>query len=189
MSALIQDSPFAFHRGRQRRAKAQLPLELARPHYQQIPRCSQIPARPTTRAAPQQFRPRIVRHHHEQIVVAVRPRIASRHRAEQVDSLGPISLGQPPHHLVQRRIVGSENRGLDQPGPGMTPALAEGILALDFPKGDAARIDELNVRANEGQLTCDEQAELEAYINVGDLLACWQSKARQAVQPGIARKS
>ena len=134
MSALIQDSPFAFHRGRQRRAKAQLPLELARPHYQQIPRCSQIPARPITRAASQQFRPRIVRHHHEQIVVAVRPRIASRHRAEQVDSLGPISLGQPPHHLVQRRIVGSENRGLDQPGPGMTPALAEGILALDFPK-------------------------------------------------------
>jgi hypothetical protein len=35
----------------------------------------------------------------------------------------------------------------------MTPALAEGILALDFPKDDAVRIEELNVRANEGQLT------------------------------------
>jgi hypothetical protein len=65
----------------------------------------------------------------------------------------------------------------------MTPALAEGILALDFPDADAARIEELNIRANEGQLTDDEQAELEAYINVSDLLAYWQSKARQAVQP------
>lgn len=65
----------------------------------------------------------------------------------------------------------------------MTPALAEGILALDFPEDDAARIEELNVRANEGQLSDDEQAELEAYINISDLLAYWQSKARQAIQP------
>jgi hypothetical protein len=65
----------------------------------------------------------------------------------------------------------------------MTPALAEGILALDFPEDDAVRIGELNVRANEGQLSDDEQAELEAGINVSDLLAYWQSKARQVVQP------
>jgi hypothetical protein len=65
----------------------------------------------------------------------------------------------------------------------MNPALAEGILALDFPEDDAVRISELNVRANEGTLTDDEQVELEAYINVSDLLAYWQSKARQVVQP------
>jgi hypothetical protein len=64
----------------------------------------------------------------------------------------------------------------------MTPALAEGILALDFPEDDAVRIAELNVRANDGRLTDDEQAELEAYVNVSDLLAYWQSKARQSVQ-------
>ena len=64
---------------------------------------------------------------------------------------------------------------------GMTVALAEGILALDFPQADATRIDELNVRANEGQLTEDEEAELEAY-NISDLLAYWQSKARQSLQ-------
>jgi hypothetical protein len=40
------------------------------------------------------------------------------------------------------------------------------------------------MRANEGQLTDDEQAELEAYINIGDLLAYWQSKALQALRPG-----
>ena len=64
----------------------------------------------------------------------------------------------------------------------MTTALAEAILALDFNDDDAARIEELNVRANEGKLTDDEQAELEACINISDLLAWWQSKARQIVQ-------
>jgi hypothetical protein len=63
----------------------------------------------------------------------------------------------------------------------MTQALAESILALDFPEGDAARIEELNVRANEGDLTDEEEAELEAYTNINDLLAYWQSKARQAL--------
>src|ERR1035438_1382980 len=77
-----------------------------------------------------------------------------------------------PHADVLRRVF-------DLPGHGMTPALAEGILALDFPEDDAVRIDELNIRANEGLLTEDEQSELEAYINVSDLLAWWQSKARQ----------
>jgi len=44
------------------------------------------------------------------------------------------------------------------------------------------RIAELSSKANEGALAEDEEAELEAYINVGDLLALWQSKARQALQ-------
>jgi len=64
----------------------------------------------------------------------------------------------------------------------MTQALAESILALDFPEGDAARIEELNIRANEGGLTDEEESELEAYTNINDLLAYWQSKARQALR-------
>jgi hypothetical protein len=80
-----------------------------------------------------------------------------------------------PHGDVLRRVF-------DLPAHGITPALAEGILALDFPEGDFVRIEELNVLANEGQRTEDEHAELEAYINVGDLLAYWQSKARQSIQ-------
>ena len=80
-----------------------------------------------------------------------------------------------PHADVLQRVF-------DLPRHGMTKALAEGILALDFPEGDALRIEELNVRANEGTLTEDEQAMLEAYVNVGDLLAYWQSKARRILQ-------
>ena len=84
-------------------------------------------------------------------------------------------LRPKPHVDVLRRVF-------DLSGHGMTRPLAESILALDFPEGDAARIDELNARANEGTLTSEEEAELEAYINIGDLLAYWQSKARQNLQ-------
>lgn len=80
-----------------------------------------------------------------------------------------------PHVEVLRRVF-------DLSGHGMTKPLAESILALDFPEADATRIEELNVRANEGVLTDEEEAELEAYINIGDLLAYWQSKARQTLQ-------
>ena len=80
-----------------------------------------------------------------------------------------------PHAEVLLRVF-------DLPRGGMTPALAESILAFDFPEADAARIDELNVRANEGKLTDEEDAELEAYIDINDLLAYWQSKARQILQ-------
>jgi hypothetical protein len=73
-------------------------------------------------------------------------------------------------------------RVFDLPGRGLTPSLAESLLALDFPESDAARIGELNVKANEGKLTVEEEAELEAYLNVNDLLAYWQSKARQSLQ-------
>jgi hypothetical protein len=51
-------------------------------------------------------------------------------------------------------------------------------LFLDFPERDAARIARLNEKANEGTLTDEE----EAYISVSDLIALWQSKARQALQ-------
>jgi len=64
----------------------------------------------------------------------------------------------------------------------MSTALAEGILALDFPEEDAARIEELNAKANDGELTEDEEGELEAYANINELLAYWQSKARQRLQ-------
>lgn len=70
----------------------------------------------------------------------------------------------------------------DVTGGGMTRPLAESILALDFPEADAARAEELNAKANGGSLTEDERAELEAYANISDLLAYWQSKARQVLR-------
>ena len=89
--------------------------------------------------------------------------------------MASLKFSPKPHADVLLRVF-------DLPGRGMTRALAEGILALDFPEEDAARIEELNVKANEGELTEQEEAELEACININDLLAYWQSKARQTLQ-------
>jgi len=86
-----------------------------------------------------------------------------------------LNFSPKPHADVLLRVF-------DLSKGGMSPALAEGILALDFPEEDATRIEELNVRANEGELTDEEEAELEAYANINDLLAYWQSKARQKLQ-------
>ena len=71
----------------------------------------------------------------------------------------------------------------DLTGRGLTKPLAEKILELDFPGDDAARMDELSVKANEGALTSGETAELESYIYVEDLLAYWQTRARQFLEP------
>ena len=89
--------------------------------------------------------------------------------------MASFKFGAKPHADVLLRVF-------DLPRRGMTQALAESILALDFPEKDAVRIEELNVRANEGELTGEEEAELEAYININELLAYWQSKARQTLQ-------
>jgi hypothetical protein len=89
--------------------------------------------------------------------------------------MAKVKFSPKPHADVLLRVF-------DLPGRGMTRALAESLLALDFPEGDAARIEELNVRANEGELTDEEEAEMEAYTNINDLLAYWQSKARRALQ-------
>ena len=86
---------------------------------------------------------------------------------------------KPPYRRQKPGPAGREHADLSLaestfiglPAHGMTPGLAEGILALDFPEADAARIEGLNIRTNEGHLTDDEQAELEAYINVSDGLA------------------
>ena len=79
-----------------------------------------------------------------------------------------------PHSDLLRKVFDFSSHGIDRP-------LAESILKLDFPDSDAARIEELNAKANDGMLTADEQEEMETYANIADLLAYWQSKARQSL--------
>lgn len=87
-------------------------------------------------------------------------------------------------HVAFRSSTHAEifRKVFDVPGTGMTRSLAESIVALDFPEPEAARAHELNAKANNGRLTEDERAELEAHVNIGDLLAYWQSRARQVLR-------
>jgi hypothetical protein len=64
----------------------------------------------------------------------------------------------------------------------MTPELARHLLTLGFTEDDRGRMHELAAKNQEGQLSAPERAELDSYIQVGDLLAILQSKARKALK-------
>ena len=100
----------------------------------------------------------------------------SIHEAEYTErAMSQPAFQAEPYSQVLRRVF-------DIPGRGMSLALADSLLTLDFTGDDFARIEVLNCKANEGSLNDEEFAELEAYVNIGDLLAHWQSKARQTIQ-------
>jgi hypothetical protein len=59
---------------------------------------------------------------------------------------------------------------------------AEYLLSIRFGDRDIARMNELSELARQGKLSSEEQAELDSYIHVGNLLAVMQSKGRSALQ-------
>ena len=77
-------------------------------------------------------------------------------------------------------------RVLEPDKPMLSVEAAREILALDFAAADRKRMNELSGTARAGQLTNDEDEELENYIRVGDLLAIMQSKARRSLRNGSA---
>lgn len=56
------------------------------------------------------------------------------------------------------------------------------FLSLRFDDRDVARMNELSEMARLGTLGTADEAELDSYIHVGNLLAVMQSKARQALR-------
>jgi hypothetical protein len=72
------------------------------------------------------------------------------------------------------RLVGPDK-------PALSPAAAEGILALGLSAADKERLHTLAGKARAGPLGPDEKAEVEAYSRVGSLLGILKSKARRAL--------
>lgn len=79
------------------------------------------------------------------------------------------SLRVPPAEWGQ--IFAQANRGL-------TKALADTILALDFSEDEIARVDTLSEKSSEGNLSRVESAELEAHAEADLRLAHWRLRAR-----------
>ena len=73
--------------------------------------------------------------------------------------------------------VEAMRKAFDLADRGLTRPLAESILALDFTEDEAARIDDLSEKANEGTMSAMKTGELESYVEVIDLLAYWHSRA------------
>jgi hypothetical protein len=59
---------------------------------------------------------------------------------------------------------------------------AEYLLSIRFGEHDVARMNELSELARQGKLTGQDQAELDSYIHVSNLLAVMQSKGRSALK-------
>ncbi len=60
----------------------------------------------------------------------------------------------------------------------MDSHVARYLLSLDFEPEDVERMNLLAERAREGGLSADEEAELDSYLHVGNLLTIMQSKSR-----------
>ena len=63
-----------------------------------------------------------------------------------------------------------------------SPETAREILTLQFDDADKARMHVLSLKAQEGSLTSEEQAEIESYRRVGCLLGVLWSKARLSLK-------
>ena len=64
----------------------------------------------------------------------------------------------------------------------LTEELAANILRVGFAEADHQKMHDLAEKNQAGELTSEEQEELEHYMIVGDMLGIWQSKARQVLK-------
>jgi hypothetical protein len=63
-----------------------------------------------------------------------------------------------------------------------SPEVAREILSLRFDDDDEERLRSLSLKAQEGTLTPDEQAQVESYRRVGYMLGVLWSKARLSLK-------
>lgn len=72
------------------------------------------------------------------------------------------------------------SRIMDAAGSELTAAAARSWLTLDFSGDDRARMHELTLKAQAGDLPPEEEEELGNYRDVGNVLAILHSQARRA---------
>jgi len=61
----------------------------------------------------------------------------------------------------------------------LTPASASEIVSLQADEAARRRVEELASKCDAGTLTPDERAEYQLFVEVGDLIAILQAKARR----------
>ena len=67
----------------------------------------------------------------------------------------------------------------------LSPDAAKYLLSIRFEERDIARMNELSELARQGALDTQEEAELDSYIHVSNLLGTMQSRARRALQQSL----
>jgi DNA-binding FadR family transcriptional regulator len=80
--------------------------------------------------------------------------------------------------IQQRNTEAAILARLIQSRTAMDSHIARYLLSLDFEPEDVDRMNLLAERAREGELSAEEEAELDSYLHVGNLLTIMQSKSR-----------
>jgi hypothetical protein len=62
------------------------------------------------------------------------------------------------------------------------PEVARQVLKFAFPPKDRARYEKLSYKAQDGELSAKERAELQDYLNVNDLLIILKAKAEVSLR-------
>lgn len=83
---------------------------------------------------------------------------------------------------LTRNEVTIFERLVDSGKEALSPAAARYILALEFRPEDRERMHELSRKAQEGELSADDEVEMDSYERVGHLLSIMKSKARKALK-------
>ena len=71
------------------------------------------------------------------------------------------------------------DRILDPVANAFSPEVARRIVALKASEDVQSRVDDLAAKANDGDLTEDQRAEYEAYVDAIDLVSILQAKSRR----------
>jgi hypothetical protein len=73
-------------------------------------------------------------------------------------------------------------RLIQTPKEPISPEAARYLLSIDFSEADHLRMQELMDKSNEGQLSSDEEAEVDSYVNITNVLSVMHSRARVALR-------
>jgi len=74
------------------------------------------------------------------------------------------------------------------PNGELSPQTARAILKLEFPESDQQRMHELALKAQEGDLTPEEEVETDNFERAGTTLAILKSKARKVLKQTSRRR-
>jgi hypothetical protein len=77
------------------------------------------------------------------------------------------------------------DRMLEPVGRSMTLEFARELVELRADANEQARIDELAEKCNEGQLTDEERAEYERYVQAIHFIGVLQQKAKRVLAAGV----
>jgi len=67
----------------------------------------------------------------------------------------------------------------------MPSETAQYLLELSLAPSDAARVEDLSHKANEGILSADEERELDEYLRIGHVMEVMQLRARRVLKQAI----